>query len=226
MSLQQCVIWDMDGVLIDTSEYHFLAWSKMLQGLGVAYTREMHEQFFGMKNEDFLSLVFAKALGPDQVAKIGERKEELFRRSILGKVALLPGVRYWLDWLRERGVIQALASSAPPENVDTLVRETGIRSYFSAIVSSANLPGKPDPAIFLQAAGQVGIPARGCIVIEDAVAGVQAAKNAGMRCIAVATTRPAALLHAADVVVNRLDALAPQDFESFLGQSNLAADTR
>jgi beta-phosphoglucomutase len=219
MSLQPCVIWDMDGVLIDTSEYHFLAWARTLQDYGIAYTGDMHEHFFGMKNADFLPLVFAKELDLDLVAEIGERKEDLFRRAIKGKTVLLPGAKQWLDWLSEKGVIQALASSAPQANVDAMVGETGIRPYFAAIVSTANLPGKPDPAVFLQAAHEVGIPPQRCIVIEDSIAGVQAAKNAGMRCIAV-SPHSDGRLGSADIVVKRLDALVTRDFERLLGGSN------
>ena len=107
----------------------------------------------------------------------------------------------WLDRLRATGIRQAVASSAPPENINTLVDELGIRAYFEAIVSGYDIPGKPDPAVFLKAASEIDLPPQRCIVVEDAVAGVQAAKRAGMRCIAVTTTNPAHALSDADIVI-------------------------
>jgi beta-phosphoglucomutase-like phosphatase (HAD superfamily) len=109
--------------------------------------------------------------------------------------------------LKNAGVRQAIASSAPQENIDVLVDGLGLRQYFAAIVSGATLPGKPNPDVFLEAARQIGVPPSACVVVEDAIAGVQAARNAGMRCIAVTTTNRADKLAAADIVVDRLDEL-------------------
>jgi beta-phosphoglucomutase-like phosphatase (HAD superfamily) len=105
-----------------------------------------------------------------------------------------------------------VASSAPPANINALVDGLGLRDYFDVLVSGVDLPGKPEPALFLKVARLLDVPPERCVVVEDAVAGVEAAVRAGMKCIAVATTNPAGALKAADVVVQRLDALAADTF--------------
>jgi beta-phosphoglucomutase family hydrolase len=207
------VLWDMDGVLVSTGEFHFQAWSETLAEYEVPFTREQFRATFGMNNARILDVLLEGSPAPELVAEISERKEVLFRRSVKGQARLLPGVREWLDRCAARGVKQAIASSAPPANIDVLVDELGIRAYFAAIVSGDELPGKPDPAVFLKAARSIGVAPERCVVVEDAMAGVEAAKRGGMKCIAVTTTNPAEVLKAADIIVRSLDELAPEKFE-------------
>ncbi|MEE8389640.1 MAG: HAD family phosphatase [Anaerolineae bacterium] len=213
------VLWDMDGVLIDTGEFHFQAWSQILLEHAIPFSRELFQATFGMNNTGVLSTLLGRVPASEFVAEISERKEWLFRQAIKGHAQPLPGVRAWLKNLKAAGARQAIASSAPPANIEPLVDELGLRSYFDAIVSGADLPGKPDPAVFLQAARLVGIPPERCVVVEDAVAGVEAARRAGMRCIAVTTTNPANALMNADVVVERLDTLSEDTFERLFNLS-------
>jgi beta-phosphoglucomutase len=207
------VLWDMDGVLVDTGEFHYQSWAAVLPDYGLQFSREFFRDTFGMNNRGILSLLLGEQLTPALLAEIGERKEEWFREAIRGQAHPLPGVHDWLRRLRDAGFRQGVASSAPPANIDTLVDELGLRDYFHVLVSGAGLPGKPDPALFLEAAHQLRVPAARCVVVEDAVAGVEAAKRAGMKCIAVTTTNPAPALEAADVVVERLDALGEDAFQ-------------
>jgi beta-phosphoglucomutase len=208
-------LWDLDGVLVDTGEFHFQAWSQALSEYAItSFTEEFFRATFGMNNAGVLSSLLGYELPAERVAEISGRKEDLFRQAVRGRVQPLSGARVWVERLKGAGVRQAIASSAPQANIDTLVDELGLRPYFEAIVSGANLPGKPDPAVFLEAAHLIGVPPARCVVIEDAVAGVEAARRAGMRCIAVTTTNPAHTLEeaGADVVVERLDALALHAF--------------
>jgi beta-phosphoglucomutase family hydrolase len=207
------VLWDMDGVLVSTGEFHFQAWSKTLAEYDVPFTREEFRATFGMNNARILEVLLEGSPAPELVEEISERKEVLFRQSVKGQARLLPGVREWLDRCAAWGIKQAIASSAPPANIDVLVDELGIRTYFAAIVSGDELPGKPDPAVFLKAAQAIGVAPERCVVVEDAVAGVEAAGRGGMKCIAVTTTNPAEVLKAADIVVRSLDELAPEEFE-------------
>lgn len=207
MMVKRGVLWDMDGVLVNTGEFHYQAWSQTLAEREIPFTREQFQATFGMNNAGILEVILGQALEPDLVAAISDRKERLFRQAVKGHAHLLPGVRAWLDRLDGWGFRQAIASSAPPANIDALVDELGIRSYFAAIVSGFDLPGKPDPAVFLKTAGLIGVPPERCVVVEDAVAGVEAARRAGMKCVAVTTTNPAHALQGADIVVERLDAL-------------------
>jgi beta-phosphoglucomutase family hydrolase len=211
------VLWDLDGVLVDTGEFHFQAWSQTLLEYGIPFTRELFQTIFGMNNAGTLSVLLGGVPTPERLAEISERKERLFRQAVRGCARPLPGVRVWLERLKVDRVRQAVASSAPPANIDALVDELGLRPYFQAIVAGSDLPGKPDPAVFLKAASLIGVRPEQCVVVEDAVAGVEAARRAGMKCIAVTTTNPAHALRSADVVVERLDALPSDTFRRLLG---------
>lgn len=200
----------MDGVLVDTGQAHFTAWRETLAQYGKNYSHEDFKATFGMNNTSILRYVYGEDLDAGFVREVGESKEVMFREMVQAGVDPLPGVLDWLGWFRTHNLKQAVASSAPWENIDALVDALGFRPYFDAIVSGADLPGKPKPDVFLKAARLVGIPPKACLVIEDAVPGVQAARNAGMKCIAVTTTNPAEELKQADLVLSDLTKLTEQ----------------
>ncbi len=202
-------LWDMDGVLVDTGEFHYQSWASVLTDYGVDLSRDFFRETFGMNNRDILLLLLGEAFTPELMAEISERKEMRFRDAVQGHVQPLPGVRDWLQRLQTAGFRQGVASSAPMPNIETLVDELGLREHFDVLVSGADLPGKPEPTIFFRTAQLLGVPPHRCVVLEDAVAGVKAARRAGMACIAVATTNPPETLRAADIVVEGLDHLAP-----------------
>lgn len=214
--MRQGALWDMDGVLVDTGEFHYHSWVAVLGDYGIEFSRKFFRDTFGMNNRGILSLLLGEKLAPELLAEIGERKEEWFRDAVRGHAWPLPGVLDWLQRLKEMGFRQGVASSAPPANIDALVEELGIRDYFDVLGSGVHLPGKPEPALFLKVARLLDVPPERCAVVEDAVAGVAAAKRAGMKCIAVTTTSPAGALCAADLVVERLDALPPNAFQRLL----------
>jgi HAD superfamily hydrolase (TIGR01509 family) len=210
----------MDGVLVDTGEFHYQSWQEVLQKHDLPFSREFFRQTFGMNNAGILSLLLGEDLTDELLVAISEQKEERFRELIRGQVQALPGVVPWLQRLLDAGFEQGIASSAPTANIDALVDELGLRTYFDVIGSGANLPAKPDPALFLEVARQLDVlPAR-CIVVEDAVAGVEAARRAGMNCIAVTTTNPAEALAAADLVVEGLADLPADAFHSLLSEES------
>jgi HAD superfamily hydrolase (TIGR01509 family) len=200
----------MDGVLVDTGEPHFYAWDETFRRLNQPFNREQFRRTFGMNNTGILNTILKRPLDEDFIARWSDIKEQLFRDAIRGSVQPMPGVLDWIDRLREMGFRQAVASSAPQANIDALVDEMALRDRFDALVSGADLPGKPDPAVFLKAARLIGVQPERCVVLEDSVAGVRAAKRAGMACIAVLTTNPPADLDGADLIVARLDQLAPE----------------
>lgn len=206
------VLWDMDGVLVDTGEFHFLAWQAVLAQEGLAFDRDRFRQTFGMNNQDMITTLLGRLPEPGQIESIGSRKEALFRQAITGRARLLDGARDWLDWFQAGGARQAIASSAPCENIDALVDELAIRPYFQEIVSGTDMPGKPDPAVFLTAARLLDIPPASCLVIEDSIAGVAAAGRAGMKCLAVTTTNTAATLSQADWVLSGFSTCHPADW--------------
>ena len=218
MTRDKGVLWDMDGVLVDTGECHFWSWSKVLHRYGIPYDRRLFQATFGMNNAQTLQTLAGHELAPELVTEISERKEELFRRGVRGRVQPLPGVLEWLARLQAAGWCQAIASSAPTANIDVLVDALDLRHWFEAIVSGADLPGKPDPTLFLNVARAIAVRPEHCVVVEDAVAGVLAAKRAGMRCIAVTTTNPSERLAAASIVVDQLDQLPKDAFEQLLSR--------
>lgn len=189
------VIWDMDGVLVDTAEAHYQAWRQTLKAYGILFDRQTFSRVFGMNNFDTLTQLLGRQPTEREFSEIATQKEKLFRDRVEKDVRLLPGAKRLLGELAQDGWLQAIASSAPQENIDLMVDLFSLRLYFAVILSGAGLPaGKPDPSLFLAAARCLGLPPSRCVVVEDAPVGVQAAARAGMPCIAIATTRPASLL--------------------------------
>jgi beta-phosphoglucomutase len=204
------VLWDLDGVLVDTGEFHYASWKETLLDYSIPFSYELFRKSFGMNNEGVLTFLMGHKPDPGLLTEIDHRKESAFRDAIHGHAQLLPGVSDWLEALHRAGVRMAVGSSAPMANVEVLVDETNIRPYFQVLVSANEKPSKPDPWVFLYAAQQIGVPPEACWVVEDAVTGVEAAHRAGMRCIAVTTTNTAKALSAAEIVVDRLDQLSPE----------------
>jgi HAD superfamily hydrolase (TIGR01509 family) len=209
----------MDGVLVDTGEAHYQSWARVLPGYGIAFSHEFFRDTFGMNNAGILTMLLGDRLTPELLAEIADRKEEEFRGIVQGRVRLLPGVLDWLRRLKSDGFRMGVASSAPPANIDALVSELGLSPFFDVLVSGVEMPGKPDPALFLEVASQLDVLPEHCVVVEDALAGVEAARRAGMKCIAVTTTNPADALTAADIVVEGLDALPAEAFERLLDET-------
>jgi len=202
----------MDGTLLDSAEYHWLAWRDIMHREGHPITNEQFRATFGQRNDTILRSYFGPDLSDAEVARIGDAKEICYRELVRERgIALLPGVGRWLARLREQGWRQAIASAAPRANIEALSAVLGIASFFDALVSSEDVQrGKPDPQVFLLAAERLKVPPVRCVVLEDAPAGIAAAHRAGMRAIGVRTT------HAdlrADIVVDTLDQLPDDAFD-------------
>jgi beta-phosphoglucomutase len=208
------VIWDMDGVLVDTGESHYQSWRDTLDEYQVTLTKKRFYETFGMNNRSILQLLMGDRFTESLHDEISNKKETEFRRIIQGEVQLLPGALHLLQTFSQAGLPQAIASSGPPPNINAIVDELAIRQYFQALISAADLPGKPDPAVFLTASQRIGVPPQTCLVIEDGITGVSGAKNAGMKCLAVTTTNPAAKLILADLIVDDLDQVQIADLEA------------
>src|SRR5712691_2325921 len=201
----RAVIWDMDGVIIDSAEEHRQAWQRLAQEEGVRFSDADFWATFGKRNADIITIVWG-AQPAERLQALGDRKEAYFRALIRTTASPLPGSIELLRGLHEAGFHQALASSAPVENIQLISEVLGLGQYLTALVSGETVAhGKPAPDIFLKAAGELGIEAMHCLVIEDAVAGVQAAHAAGMRCIAVAGHRDLPGLREAELMVKTLE---------------------
>ena len=153
----------------------------------VPYSRAEFDRTFGWRNPEILRELLDPNLGDDECRALGEEKETAYRDLVRrGAVRLLPGVRELLDGFRALGVPQAVGSSAPAGNLELLLSSAGVAGYFGAVVSGDDVKrGKPDPEVFALGAAKLGVPPGECLVVEDAVAGVQAARAAGMACLAV-----------------------------------------
>lgn len=200
----QAVIWDLDGVIIDSAEEHRLAWQRLAREEGVPFTDTDFWATFGKRNDDILAIQWG-SLPPHQKKLLADRKENYFRELIRKTAAPLPGSIELMRGLHEAGFRQALASSAPIENIQLISDALGLERYLTALVSGETVPhGKPAPDIFLKAAHALGIEPQYCLVIEDAVAGVQAAHAAGMHCISVVGNRDLPGLRQAELMVHSL----------------------
>ena len=210
------VLWDMDGTLIDSAEYHWLSWQETLRGEGVGLSRERFLSTFGRRNDAVLRDLLGEDLADDEVVRIATVKEDRYRELVRGGgVEPLPGVRAWLSRLRAAGWRQAVASSAPRLNIATLLEALGLATAFDAVAGEEDVErGKPDPQIFLVAAAKLEVAPARCVVVEDAPAGVEAARRAGMRCVGVGTAHGAL---EAEVVVPSLADLPADAFDRLLG---------
>ncbi len=180
------VIWDVDGTLVDTAELHFHAWEELCRDLGHKFTRAEFAATFGRRNPEIIHHLFGDRFDDVTIAKLGDNKEELYRAAAREGVSLLPGARELLSSLHTAGLRQAIGSSAPRKNIDLILQLTDSARFFDAITSAEDTQrGKPDPQVFLVAAGKLNVPPAHCVVMEDAVAGVQAAKAGGMSCVGV-----------------------------------------
>jgi beta-phosphoglucomutase len=214
----QAVIWDLDGVIIDSANEHRQAWQRLAREEGITFTDADFWATFGKRNDDIIATIWGP-LPPERVQELANRKESYFRELIRKTAAPLPGAMELMRGLHEAGFAQALASSTPIENIKLISDVLGLEKYLSVLVSGETVArGKPAPDIFLKAAEELGIEPAHCVVIEDAVAGVQAAHAAGMRCIAVAGNRDLPGLREAELMVRSLTEVDVERVRS-LGQA-------
>lgn len=201
----KAIIWDMDGVIVDSGSLHFKAWQELVVEKGVDLSEEEFKKTFGMRNPDILKALFGE-LSHQEITHLSNKKEEKFRRLAKLGIKALPGVVILLKSIKEDGFKQAIASSTPLQNIKLILDTLNIENFFDAIVSAEDVThGKPDPESFLVAAKRLNVLPEECVVIEDAVAGIMAAKNAGMKSIGVTNTVSKSKLFLADLVVDNLE---------------------
>lgn len=189
--MKKGVIFDMDGVIVLTENAHWLAWKAAAQVRGINLEYSTFLSCFGRVNADCVRVMFGEEVPPQIASQIANEKESAFRDIVRSRVPVAPGLTTLLNRLHKSGIAIAVGSSAPRENVDLVLDAAQLRPFFSAVVDGTQVQrGKPAPDVFLQAASLLGLKPAGCAVIEDAPAGILAAKAAGMIALAVATTHP------------------------------------
>lgn len=187
----QAVIFDLDGVITDTAEYHYLAWKALSDDLGVPFTREFNEELKGISRLESLDKILAlggklKDFSDDEKAMLAKRKNDLYCQLIerITPNDILPGIQKLMADIKSHGLKIGLASVS--KNAFTVLYRLELTNKFDTMVDAATIVnGKPDPEIFLRAAEQLGVEPRHCIGIEDAEAGVTAIKAAGMFAIGI-----------------------------------------
>jgi beta-phosphoglucomutase len=200
----RAVIWDLDGVIIDSAEEHRKSWHRLAQAAGLSLTNEQFYATFGMRNSAIIPKLWGP-MPPERIQKLADLKEKYFREFVRNAATPLPGAIELLSALHDAGYLQALASSTPIKNIELINELLGLDRYLSVFVSGESVAhGKPAPDIFLKAAAELRVEPARCLVIEDAVAGVEAAHAGGIRCIAVAGERDLPGLRKADLMVKDL----------------------
>jgi HAD superfamily hydrolase (TIGR01509 family) len=192
------VIFDLDGVLVDSGAHHRAAWVAVLDELGVTPARDFWRLTIGRPAEEAVALLLGRPLDPDEAQRLAYRKHQHYVRLGRGGLSPVPGAAEFVDALTSRGVPRAVATSASRRDVDRLLVALGLRAAFGTVVTADDVRwGKPDPEVYLKAAAGLRLPPARCLVFEDSVVGVQAARRAGMRVIGLTTAHAAAELCAA-----------------------------
>ena len=195
----RCVLFDLDGTMVDNMRYHVDAWIEMGKKLGHELTREhIQREFSGRKNEELFPPLVGRALDVAELRELSEEKEARYRELFAPHVRLLAGLEAFLEELAARGIAVGIATAAPTKNRDFVLERSGLAARIPVVVGAEQVArGKPAPDLFLAAAQQLGCEPSGTLVFEDAVLGVQAGRAAGMRVCGVTTGEPAEVLLAA-----------------------------
>jgi HAD superfamily hydrolase (TIGR01509 family) len=212
----------MDGTLIDSEAFHWISWRETMANEGITISHEQFLASFGQRNDSVLPGWLGAAATPERIEKIASSKEEMYRHQVRTQgISPLPGVASWLYRLHSQGWRQAIASSAPRANVEAVLEALAVPQFLQTIVAAEDVHrGKPDPEVYLTAAVQVGVSPDRCVVVEDALAGMEGARNAGMRSIGVS---PNGKHLPADLVVRSLDLLDSNAFETLVLESGFPA---
>jgi len=198
----KAVIFDLDGVIVSTDEFHYLGWQKLADEMGIYFDRTINERLRGVSRMESLEIILEnaeRAYGQDEKRAMAERKNRYYRDqlNILSPADILPGALELVNGLKRAGIKVAIGSSS--RNTPVILEKIGLSEAFDAVSDGNQIKrSKPDPEVFLLAAAKMGIPPGLCLVVEDADAGVEAAVNAGMKCLAVgsACSNPHAHLRA------------------------------
>jgi len=207
----KAVIFDLDGVIVSTDEFHFLAWKELADAEGIPFDRHDNERLRGVSRMESLDILLEKAdraYSEAEKEAMATRKNDIYRGLLvrLSPADILPGVHAVLEGLRERGVRSAIGSSS--KNAGPILAAIGLANAFDTIVDGTHITrSKPDPEVFSLAGRQLGIVPEACLVVEDADAGVEAGVAAGMPVLAVGSARnhPKATLRAADLTAITLE---------------------
>jgi beta-phosphoglucomutase family hydrolase len=188
MRAQKAFLFDLNGTMIDDMQYHIKAWHRILTSLGAALTMEqMKEECYG-KNDELLERMFPGRFTEAEKRAMSLEKEQAYQLEYRPHLALLPGLHSFLQKSHEAGIPMAIGSAAIMFNIDFVLDNLNIRSYFDVIVSADDVQNsKPNPETYLACAKQLNMPAEACIVFEDSTKGVASAEHANMQSVVIKT---------------------------------------
>ncbi|KAF0096334.1 MAG: phosphatase/phosphohexomutase HAD superfamily [Puniceicoccaceae bacterium 5H] len=211
-------IFDWDGTLVDSSAAHKWSWEKLAEEEDLKLPPNHFTKSFGYTNPKIIREIYAWSEDPDEMTRLGDRKEELYRAKLQTmQLKPLPGVLPFLQALRDAGVPCAIGTSTPRENIRVAARAAGLNGYFAASTCGDEVKhGKPDPEVFLRCAWKLGVQPQHCVVFEDAPHGLEAAKNAQMTAIGLTTTHPARDLPQADLTIDTFHELSASGLKFLL----------
>lgn len=210
-------IFDMDGVIADSNPYHKIALRQFCEQHGYRLTEtDLREKIYGRTNKDWIPAVFGE-IDPERVRAFAQEKEALYREIYAPHIQPVPGLVEFLEKLEQAGIPRAVATSAPRENVDFTLEKTATMRFFDVILDESFVSkGKPDPEIYRKTVAALGLPPERCIVFEDSFAGVEAARAAGSRVVAITTTHTREEFPSADIVIDDFKGLDPSTILSSL----------
>ena len=187
---QRAVLFDMDGVVIDNLPYHVDAWLLYCERHGIHLTREIfYKDLNGLNSKDTFEWLLKREITREEIIEMEEEKEEIYRGFYKPFLSPAPGLMDFLALLKANGIKTALGTSAGPGNIDFILDGLGIRAVFDAVIGGAEVTkGKPDPEIYLRAAGLVHVSPEDCWVIEDSLQGIEAGLSAGMKVVGMTTS--------------------------------------
>jgi HAD superfamily hydrolase (TIGR01509 family) len=220
--LPSALIFDMDGVLVDSNPFHVQKWIEFLHERGIPYKAEdLPKQILGSRNDTAFRCFFGRDLPEGEIEKLSDDLEARFRVAFRPHAQPLLGLKTLMDECRAEGIPLAVASSAMTKNVDFVVDTLKLRSYFALIVTGDDVSRpKPDPEIYIKAAERLRLAPAECVAFEDSFVGIESAKRASMKCVAIASTFPAEDLRRqtqADLVVKNFEELSLARLRELLG---------
>ena len=212
------VLFDMDGVIIDSNPYHKDAWMAFCRRYQVELREEdVPRYIYGKTNKTALVDVFQREFSPEESFRMSEEKEAIYRELHRPDINLIKGLPALLEEFRQHQVPLAVCTNAPVANLDFMLEETGIRPYFQVLIDASKVSkGKPDPEIYLKAAQLLGIAPERCIVMEDSTVGVEAGLRAGMKVVGITTTHSRQELAHTHLVIDDFDELSVDKLEALL----------
>jgi beta-phosphoglucomutase len=205
------VIFDVDGVLIDSYQAHFESWLRMFSEHDVSFTEEEFRKTFGRTSHDIIAALYGADLSDSEIRAWDDRKEALYRDIIRKSFPAIDGAAELLDALHAEGFRLGVGSSGPPENIQLTLECLKRDDLFDAVVTRVDVTrGKPDPQVFQIAGERLGAKPEQCVVVEDAPAGIEAANRAGMASVALTGTASREELSHARLIVDSLRELTPE----------------